>query len=273
MDRKDFANFIVQQLQDSIERLHSEFFTPGRIHSCVVDDILPSDLAKSIYHAFPPEEELALKKSLREFKYIGVQMDRYNPILEEIVYAFQDVRVVKLLTEITGIQFLLPDESLYAGGISMMMKGHHTNPHLDNSHDRNRANYRVLNLLYYVTPDWKEAYGGNLELWDNGLRQKNRVIHNKFNRLVVMATHRSSWHSVNPVLQEGHRCCVSNYYFSPVPLDMHDYFHVSTFRGRPGQTLTDVALQTDVFLRSGIRRFFRKGIIDNPHVYKKNPSK
>jgi Rps23 Pro-64 3,4-dihydroxylase Tpa1-like proline 4-hydroxylase len=273
MNRKGFANFIVQQLQDNIERLQSEFFTPGRINSCVVDDIFPSDLAESIYHAFPPKEELALKKSLREFKYIGVQMDCYNPILEEVIYAFQDVRVVKLLTEISGIQSLLPDESLYAAGISMMLKGHHANPHLDNSHDRNRVNYRVLNLLYYVTPDWKEAYGGNLELWDNGLRQKNRVIYNRFNRLVVMATHRSSWHSVNQVLEEGHRCCVSNYYFSPVPLDTHDYFHVSTFRGRPGQTLTDVALQTDVFLRSGIRRFFRKGIIDNPHFYKKNPSK
>ncbi len=273
MDRYGLSNYIVQCLQYNKDRLHHEFFTPERINSCVMDDVLPSDIAEAIYQAFPPEEELVLKKSLREFKYIGVQMDRYNPILEEIIYAFQDVRVVKLLTEITGIQSLLPDENLYAGGVSMMMKGHYLNPHLDNSHDRDRANYRVLNLLYYVTPDWKETYGGNLELWDNGLRQKNRVINSQFNRLVVMATHRSSWHSVNLVSEESRRCCISNYYFSPVPLDTQDYFHVTSFRGRPGQTITDVALRTDILLRNGIRKVFQKGIIENPHVYKKNPSK
>jgi Rps23 Pro-64 3,4-dihydroxylase Tpa1-like proline 4-hydroxylase len=270
MNRKDFADFIAQKLQDNKERLHSQFLNSGRINSCVMDDLLPPNLAKSIYDAFPPEEKLVLKRGLREFKYVGVQMDRYNPILEEIIYAFQDARVVALLTEITGIQFLQPDESLYAGGLSMMMKGHYANPHLDNSHDRNRVNYRVLNLLYYVTPDWKEGYGGDLELWDKGLRQENRVIHNQFNRLVVMATHHSSWHSVTPILEKAHRCCVSNYYFSPVPLAAQDYFHVSTFRGRPGKTMTDLALRADVLVRSGIRKVFRKGIIKNPHMYKKN---
>ena len=273
MNRCDLSNYIEQRLQDNKERLHREFFTRERINSCVLDDVLPSDIAEDIYQAFPPEEELVLKKSLREFKYIGVQMNRYKPLLEEIVYAFQDVRVVTLLSEITGIESLMPDENLYAGGVSMMVKGHYLNPHLDNSHDRDRTNYRVLNLLYYVTPNWKEACGGNLELWDNGLRQKNRVINSQFNRLVVMATHRSSWHSVNPVLEGSRRCCISNYYFSPVPLDMQDYFHVTSFRGRPGQTVTDLALQTDILLRNGIRKVFQKGIIENPHVYKKDLSK
>jgi Rps23 Pro-64 3,4-dihydroxylase Tpa1-like proline 4-hydroxylase len=270
MNRCDLANYIVQCLQGNKERLYNEFFTPERINSCVLDDVLPSDIAEAIYQAFPLEEKLVLKKSLREFKYIGVQMNHYNPLLEEIIYAFQDVRVVALLTEITGIQPLLPDKNLYAGGVSMMVKGHYLNPHLDNSHDRDRANYRVLNLLYYVTPGWKEAYGGNLELWDNGLHHKSRVIYSQFNRLVVMATNRSSWHSVNPVSEEGRRCCISNYYFSPVPLDTQDYFHVTSFRGRPGQAITDVALQADILLLNGIRKVFQKGIIENPHVYKKN---
>jgi Rps23 Pro-64 3,4-dihydroxylase Tpa1-like proline 4-hydroxylase len=271
MNRCDLSNYIVQRLQDSKESLRHEFFASEQINSCVLDDVLPSDIAEAIYQAFPPKEELVLKKSLRELKYIGVQMDRYNHLLEEIIYSFQDIRVIALLTEITGIQSLLPDEKLYAGGLSMMLKDHYLNPHLDNSHDKDRANYRVLNLLYYVTPNWKEEYGGNLELWDRGLGQARRMISSQFNRLVVMATHRSSWHSVNPIIVDGRRCCISNYYFSPVPLDTQDYFHVTSFRGRPGQTITDVALRTDILLRNGIRKVFQKGIIENPHVYKKNP--
>jgi Rps23 Pro-64 3,4-dihydroxylase Tpa1-like proline 4-hydroxylase len=57
--------------------------------------------------------------------------------------------------------------------------------------------YRVLNLLYYVTPDWNPEFGGNLELWDNGPKESQRVIPAKFNRLALMATHEESWHSVS----------------------------------------------------------------------------
>ena len=32
-----------------------------------------------------------------------------------------------------------------------MPQGNYLKPHLDNSHDRDRKRYRVLNLLYYVT--------------------------------------------------------------------------------------------------------------------------
>ncbi len=273
MNRYDLAHYIVQRLQDNKERLHKEFFTPEQIKSCLLDDVFPADIAGAIYPALPAQEELILKKTLREFKYIGVQMNHYNPLLEEVLYAFQDVRVVMLLKEITGIQYLFPDENLYAGGVSMMVKGQYITPHLDNSHNRDRTLYRALNLLYYVTPDWKEDYGGNLELWDKGLRQKNRVINSQFNRLVMMSTNRSSWHSVNPITVDGRRCCISNYYFSPVVLDAPDYFHVTSFRGRPGQPITDIALQADTLLRNKIRKVFPKGIVKNPHMYKRNPAK
>ena len=89
-------------------------------------------------------------------------MDKYASILEEIIYAFQEPGVLKAVEEITGIQEMVPDEHLYAGGISLMAKDNFLNPHLDNSHDKNRQMYRVLNLLYYVTPNWSEKLGGNL---------------------------------------------------------------------------------------------------------------
>ena len=79
-----------------------------------------------------------------------------------------------------------------------MAKGHFLNPHLDNSHDGEQKNYRVLNLLYYVSPDWKPEFGGNLELWDESVK-KPVEIPSLFNRLVLMSTNDKSWHSVNEV--------------------------------------------------------------------------
>jgi len=270
MDRSDYASLIYSKLNAEKESLKEQFdVSKGGIGYFYIDDILPEAEAFAIYNNFPKPEEMVLKKSLREDKYVAAQMDKYSPVLEEIIYAFQDERIVKLVGEICGIKNPLPDDNLYAGGISAMGKGQFLNPHLDNSHDKDRQLWRVLNLLYYVTPDWEEAYGGNLELWPKGMDNPQITIHSKFNRLAVMATHNNSLHSVSPVTFDGFRCCVSNYYFSEEPLLATDSFHVTSFRGRPENKLTDLVLRADAWLRMGIRKIFKKGIKENPHVYKK----
>ena len=270
MERQYYAAIIFERLLSKKETLKQQYGNSARqIGYFFVDDILPAEEALKIYAAFPKPEEMVLKKSIREDKYVAAQMDKYNPLLEEIIYAFQDERIVKLVGEICGIKNPLPDDNLYAGGISAMGKGQFLNPHLDNSHDKDRQLWRVLNLLYYVTPDWEESYGGNLELWPEGMDRQQIIIHSKFNRLAVMATHNDSLHSVSPVTFDGFRCCVSNYYFSDEPLLLTDSFHVTSFRGRPENKFIDFILRTDAWLRMGLRKIFKKGIKENPHVYKK----
>lgn len=84
-----------------------------------------------------------------------------------------------------------------------------------------------------------------------------------------MATHQKSWHSVNQVLANDVRCCVSNYYFSKEPLLSDDNFHITTFRGRPTEKFRDFILKLDNNIRIGVRKIFSKGIRENPHQYKK----
>jgi Rps23 Pro-64 3,4-dihydroxylase Tpa1-like proline 4-hydroxylase len=268
MNRDELAAPIVTRISLQKEEWKRQW-QEHRVRSFVVDDLLPDTVARAIFATFPPAQDMTLKESLRERKLVSAQMNKHHRVLEEAIYAFQDVHVTALLEEITGLKRLEPDSQLYAGGISMMTKGHFLNPHIDNSHDKDRARYRVLNLLYYITPDWKEEYGGNLELWNHGPKGHARTIVSRFNRLVVMQTDRHSWHSVNPVRYDGRRCCISNYTFSPHPADTSDYFHVTSFRGRPEQPMRDVVLQADGLLRMGIRKFFPKGIFKTGHVYEK----
>jgi Rps23 Pro-64 3,4-dihydroxylase Tpa1-like proline 4-hydroxylase len=269
MDRKEYGKIIESRLREELPRMREEF---GKytVQSTSIDNLLPQAEVRKINEAFPDKSTMMLKKSLRENKYVAAQMDKYNPILEEIVYGFQEPGVVQVVEEITGIQGMVPDTNLYAGGISLMAKDNFLNPHLDNSHDKNRQMYRVLNLLFYVTPDWSHENGGNLELWDGGPKEPQREITSHFNRLALMATHQKSWHSVSQVNVDRSRCCVSNYYFSEKPLEDHEYFHVTSFRGRPEQPLRDLVLQGDIALRQGIRKVFKKGVVENPHVYHKD---
>jgi Rps23 Pro-64 3,4-dihydroxylase Tpa1-like proline 4-hydroxylase len=268
--RIELAKLIHEKLIEKKSDLHKEFNENNRINSCIIDDLLPEDIAKKIYLAFPSPEEMTIYKTMRENKRIAAQLDLYNPLLEEAVFAFQDERIVKVIEEITGLKEMIPDKNLYAGGISLMANGNFLNPHLDNSHDNDKKYYRVLNLLYYCTPDWDIENGGNLELWDNGMNNLQRVIHSKFNRLVLMITNKSSIHSVSKVVSQGKRCCVSNYYFSNKPAEADEYFHVTSFYGRPEEPVKNVFLRLDAFFRQSIRKITGKRVVKTKHIYKKD---
>jgi Rps23 Pro-64 3,4-dihydroxylase Tpa1-like proline 4-hydroxylase len=270
MDRREIGALIAERLEAEAEALAAAFRTPGRIESAYVDDLLPADFVRDLYARFPATDRLTLKRSIKENKLVSAQMDQFDALLEEVVYAFQQPRVVSLIADITGLEALEADSELYAGGISVMTKGGYLRPHLDNSHDSPRERYRALNLLFYVTPDWREDYGGSLQLWDDGPLTTPRTFASRFNRLVLMATNRASWHSVNAITHDGRRCCVSNYYFSRKSPAGLDYFHATSFRGEHGG-LRDMAMQADNALRTAVLKTLPDAY-KNPHVYVREPA-
>ena len=278
MERTEIAEQIARRLRAEAGDRSAEFNRPGQVRTFVVDDLLEDGLARRIHAAFPPVDTMMRRRSIREDKYIATQMDRYDRLLEETVFAFQEQSVIDAVGAITGLDGLLGDPRLYAGGISAMTRGQFLNPHIDNSHSEDRKTYRALNLLYYATPDWRDQDGGHLQVWDRGLRGAKRTLHSRFNRLVVMATSTRSWHGVSQVAARGPRTCVSNYYFSQCPVSNdgkmvdHDYFHVTTFRGFPGQVGRNAVLVADGLARRGLRQVFHHGVTRTAQVYERDDS-
>ena len=164
-----------------------------------------------------------------------------------------------MLSEITEIADNEGDPKFYAGGISSMENDHFLNPHIDNSHDGNRKSYRTLNLLFYTSPNWKEEFGGNLELWEPTVRSRCTII-SRGNRLVVMETNSRSWHSVSPLTVVRRRNCISNYYFSHRSPEGREYFNVTTFSARPEQHVRRVVMVLDGLLRNAIRHIIPAGV-------------
>lgn len=266
LGRDALAGEVCRRLDASRDQLRDQWERSAPVRHFVVDDVLPEGWAHRVRAVFPADGGMTLKRSLRELKYVAAQMNKYDPLLEESIYAFQMPGVVERIEHLTGLKALEPDSMLYAGGVSLMAPGHFLNPHIDNSHDRLRQRYRVLNLLYYVSPGWVQNWGGNLELWQDGPRGKPMTVVSRFNRLVVMGTDRSSWHSVSRNIGSENRCCVSNYYFSPQPPGGKDYYHVTEFRGRPEQPLRDMVLRADNLVRTLIRTRL-PWAFKNPHFY------
>lgn len=250
----DIAAAIAARLGRDEDALRTAWTSSGDnvARSAVIDGLLDPDLVLSIHNAFPSDSAGWRRlDSFRERKKTFAKLARIDPVIGAATDAFQHPEVVSAVAAITGISGLEPDPSLYAGGISRMDRGDFLNPHIDNSHDADRGRYRRLNLLFYVSPDWRAENGGNLELWDAHVK-KAQEIPSLFNRLVIMETGRRSWHSVNRVAVDAARCCVSNYYFSAASPDGGEYYHVTSFMGRPEQPLLRFVNAADNMLRQQI---------------------
>ncbi len=261
--KQEIVKIVVERLRRERAKIQAEYFAPRNIQTkfAAIDNLLPSEIAEKIYMAFPPLEEMRLMKSFRELKYTSKSLEKMNPLLADVTFALQAQEVIEEITQICNLQDLSGDPKLYAGGISAMTKGHFLNPHIDNSHDSAQELYRMLNLLYYVSPDWSSENGGNLELWDEKVKEKVEIP-SLFNRLVIMETNSKSYHSVNEVKVERPRYCVSNYYFSPHPPEGREISHVTFFMARPEQTLRRLVTYADSSLRTALRGVKKQGFAE-----------
>lgn len=110
------------------------------------------------------------------------------------------ISVVRMVERFTGMNGLFADPGLYGGGLHATRPGGFLGVHLDNEiHPQTRL-MRRLNLIIYLNREWKDEWGGELELFDR-LRENivTRIVP-KFNRTVIFETFSHSFHGhTNPV--------------------------------------------------------------------------
>ncbi len=100
---------------------------------------------------------------------------------------------VNFLSELTGIEGLIPDPHLSGGGLHQIEKGGFLKMHADFCWHPVLKLDRRINVLVYLNKDWKEEYGGHLQLFDSNLKNTHKILP-IFNRVVVFNTTDFSMH-------------------------------------------------------------------------------
>ena len=139
------------------------------------------------------------------------------------------------LEDLTGIEGLIPDPYFGGGGLHQIERGGFLKVHADfNVHPKLKLDRR-LNMLIYLNRDWKEEYGGHLELWDADRKSCRERILPVFNRTVIFSTTDTSFHGhPHPLTSpEGvTRKSVSLYYYTAGrPLEERSEPHDTIFVG------------------------------------------
>ena len=253
-------NEIISHLTENQDKYRMEWQTSIGTKYLIVDKVLTSEQANYIHRNLPHAGEKMRKTKffLKSKKKTSIKLDDFDESIKNLFIVFQSKEFLRIISRITGIKKLESDSTLYAGGLTMMQKGYYLKPHIDNSHNFERTKYRRLNLLFYLNPNWKKEYGGNLNLWNSKVSNSREIISN-FNRLVIMETNKKSWHSVTEVKGPIPRFCLSTYLYTQESPTNKKYYHVTSFTGVPGQPILRLYSLLDNFLRQSFSTIFNVG--------------
>jgi Rps23 Pro-64 3,4-dihydroxylase Tpa1-like proline 4-hydroxylase len=221
----------------------------------IIDDFLDLELATTAFESFPKMADMDTLRDFRQYKAQDPDLSKFHPIFQEIIfYHLHSKRFLTILSKITGMADLMADSQLYAAGLAQGGNGSFLNVHIDNSSHPVQPWYRRLNLLIYLNKDWTEEKGGHLELWNPDMSQSVSILP-IFNRMVIFATDKQSWHGYRQVnTQDGDtRKSINIYFFTEQSPDGTDYYHVTSFKARQPEIINKALYPVDNVLRTMVR--------------------
>lgn len=215
------ANLVdLQTLKSRLPELAEEYRSAGPFPHIVVDDVLFADAFSRAAKEFPPMRDPFWKGYLHvnETKYGNTQPDTWGPTLNAVAKEFVSPEFVSFLEELTGITNLLPDWSMDGGGLHQTLRGGHLNVHADFTTHHVKENWsRRVNILLYLNEEWRDEWGGKLELWDKEMTAAQAKVQPAGNRMLVFTTTADSFHGHPDALtcpEDVARCSMALYYFT-----------------------------------------------------------
>lgn len=204
----------------------------------VIDNFLPESTARDLLAGFPdPRGTDWIRFKDNESVKLGSREAALDGPIRDLIDQFNTAPALAFLEALTGISGLIPDPYFFGGGLHQIERGGFLKIHADfNTYERLHLDRRI-NLLIYMNPDWKEEYGGHLELWDREMTQCVHRILPVFNRCVIFNTTDLAYHGHPVPLQcpEGmtRKSLALYYYTAGRPEQERAATHSTLYQSRP----------------------------------------
>ena len=177
--------------------LHARYISADPFPHIVVDGLFDDADLDAVLREFPSPDAMhwtrfdnPLEKKLGYF----YASSTISKTVRDFLEAMNGFEMLLWLEALTGIEGLIPDPYFGGGGLHQIEPGGFLKVHADfNVHPKLKLDRR-LNMLIYLNKEWREEYGGQLELWDRDGKTCRKKILPTFNRTVVFSTTDTSFH-------------------------------------------------------------------------------
>lgn len=235
-------------LNEDVEAKAAQYAAADPFPHIVLDGVLREEVFAAAAAEFPGMRDPFWKGYLHvnETKYANTQPDTWGPTLTAVARELVSPDFVAFLARLTGITGLIPDWTMDGGGLHQTLRGGHLNIHADFSTHHTHENWaRRINILLYLNEEWRDEWGGRLELWDRDMTEVRGGVTPKGNRMLVFTTSHDSFHGHPDPLtcpDDVARRSMALYYFTE---EAGAVRRSTDYRARPDDGLKKVAIWAD----------------------------
>lgn len=154
--------------EDELRNLKQQFDSALPFQHLIIENLFRQDYLALISDLIQinPEYEMKTVKGLDEETWRSKGSQRLPPAVKAYFNLVNSEAFISFLTRITGIENIIVDANLKGGGLHETRRGGHFGIHRDFDFHADNMLSNSLAVLTYLNRDWKEEYGGALELWN-----------------------------------------------------------------------------------------------------------
>ena len=192
----EFINKNFTDLSDTSKMFKSEYQRGDPFPNIYIDDFFNPNMLNDVLQEFPDMDKKPDLKfdTPNEKKLASSGEGRFGAKTKTFLHYLNSEPFLKFLSDLTGIEKLIPDPYFEGAGCHQIMTGGMLKVHADFNKNRFLGLDRRINLLIYLNKDWQEEYGGHFELWDKEMTKCEKKILPLFNRMAMFSTTTYSYH-------------------------------------------------------------------------------
>ena len=213
---KNFQNLELTAQKEKLNYLNAKPFPSIALNNFFKDDFL-----NVVLNEFPDLSKLNKSQNYNaknEIKLSNKNYDMFPKNIKSFIDFLNSKTFVNFLQNLTSIkEELVADPHLEGGGLHEIKSGGVLKIHTDFNRHPFLDLDRRINVLIYLNKNWKDSYGGHLELWDKEMSKCQKKISPAFNTMVIFSTTDFSNHGHPDLLkcpEEVSRKSIALYYFS-----------------------------------------------------------
>ncbi len=193
---------MVEVLSDSfaalpVAELAAQYAAAAPFPHAVLDGVIDDSALRAAIAAFPEVDGPGWTHYLHvnERKHGATHLEDWPKPLRDLATALMSQEFIRFLEDLSGIDGLLADPSLDGGGLHRSEPGGFLNIHTDYTKHHTHPDWkRRVNVLLYLNDDWREEWGGHLELWTPDMTRCVERVQPRANRMVIFSTSDTSYH-------------------------------------------------------------------------------
>ncbi len=224
-----------------IKELAASFQTAGPYKHLILDNFFQPEIADSLYSQFPSEEKLTKHwKGINENKSEGSNFSDFHPIFSEVRKEIMSPEFAKWMEQVTGIQGVFVTDDNLGTGLHQGSNGSFLDIHVDFNIHHVKNVHRRLNMLVYLNRDWKEEYGGGMEMWNADMTKMEKIVMPHLNRVLIFETSNISYHGYSKITLPPEVTRKSFYVYFYTELEdksLLNSYHDTIFKAKPSDTV------------------------------------